>query len=435
VSVELEVERASLAKGTRSDVMDCAQIFSDVCTAMMDAKTEVLAFNRWGGDTWSGRTADEVRDGMVDIPEVLGKFGTANDEVAQALRWFADRLAEYQDRHEFLQSQNAASSDEVTDALLRRSAAVERVRSDPAALDALILGLFDVSSDPEVASLDRQLGDLRGRRTDLRSQFDINDEEFEGWVAGAIELIRNADSVLYNSGWDQFWNQTMSPILDVVRSVVEVLAIIVTIVVMLTGVGTLFALALGLMLLTLSAVDIIGTAASGREVSTDQWLSLGLDMAAVATLGMTSWAGGAKLASKASKAKAAKALKPTKTVAPKIEGIGRMKHVDDARAATVAKFELFEGVANVGAGSYMLAQGDVAGGIGTMVGGAAGFGSGKGVSAGLRGIAGVAGPAVGAVGDLFGGAEPIASPKDWPGLDADALDADPPTTAPEVDPT
>jgi hypothetical protein len=432
VSAELEFE--SLAYGERSDVIDCATIFSDVRTAMLDAANEAIYFNHRGPTMWSGRTADEVREGMVDVPQVLRNFATANGDVAQALRWFADRLDAYQDRYDFLQSQNTSSADEIRSTRARHSAAIDRLRANPTSIEDIANGLFDPNSDPEVARIERELLDLDIQRDELRRHFEANDENFEEWVASAVELIRDADSVLYNSGWDQFWNQTMSPILDTVRGIVEVLSIIVTIVVLLTGVGGLLVLALGLMLLTLSAVDIIGTAASGRKVTMDQWMSLGLDLAAVATLGMTSFAGGAKLAGKASKAKAAKALRPTKTVAPKVKGIGRMKHVDDARAAKVAMAERFEAVANVGAGSYMLAEGDVAGGIGTMVGGAAGFGSGKGISAGLRGVAGVAGPAVGAVGDLIGGSETTASPKDWPGLDADALEADPTVTAPEDDP-
>ena len=291
----------SLAFGEPADVTDCTRIFNDVGTAMAEAWTEVTTF-RNSDEAWEGETADEVRDGMADLPELLNRFRNANETVAGVLEFFAYRLSIYQDEERRLAEWGERLEDEFNSAHRRRDAAADRVRSDPGSLAGVTFGLVGVDSDPEVSALDHTLDELQRELAQLRLAHNRNDEEFEACVVSAVEAIRDTDSVLYNSDWDQFWNQTLSPILDTIRTVVEILAVIVTIVVMATGVGTLLALALGVMLLALSLADVVGTAAAGRDVTAEQWIGLALDVAAVATLGAARWASGAKLAGNASRA-------------------------------------------------------------------------------------------------------------------------------------
>jgi len=430
------IAHESLAFGTPSDVSACAQIFDDVATAMTDALNRVNAVNATPVDSWQGETADAASKELTDVPDLLQDFKVANELVGFALHHFAGGFTDYEEERARLEARNSQLAEDIDRTHRQRDAAAERVRSDPNSIAGLTLGLLGTDSDPEVSALDSRLAELQIDRDVLQRLFDENDGQFLQYVDSVVEAIRDADGFLYNGGFDQWWSQNAKPFLEVVRTVIEVVAVIVTIVVIFSGAGTLVALALGAMLLTLSLVDVLGTAASGREVTGEQWLNLGLDAFSVVTLGMANKAASAaKLANGANKAAAAKALTSGKNVATKVPvptGVGTMAVPGGATAvqsgaATAASkvrpWELAEGAANIGGGAYLASQGDVAAGAGMAVGGVFDVGGGlRGWDMGGRRIveAGKEGVTYG-VGLVSGGSD-SKSPSEWPGLDADALE-------------
>lgn len=411
---------SSLAFGSGDDVRDCARVFADVETAMLRARPNTVTFNDSGDDIWAGNTADLVRSEMDQIPELLRRFSIANRDVATALQSFAPRLDDYRQRFRSLQYEGRSTVNEIEQVERDRNRRIDEIESQGIDIGGWLTGY---GNDPQVSSLNARLDRLQDELRRLKGQFRDNEDGFDDAIDLAVRLVRDADGVLYNNGWDKFWSQTLEPVLEVVRIVVEVLTVIVMLAVLFTGVGALAALILAGVLFAISVVQVAGTAAAGHEVTGEMWLTLAIDFAAVATLGAARYAKGIKLAAQANKMQADDILKAGRgkigfthaTKLHKAQRLERQAHLVE-RAP-----EVFEGGLDMVEGGTKAADGDAVG---------AGISFGK----GLLDISGISDPAS----DLFraghagkgaydgivdiqsshgGEPAPVESPRDWPGLD------------------
>lgn len=417
-------ERPSLAFGDSNDVTACAQVFADVETAMSGARPKTVEVGNTGNDVWSGESADEVRELMTEIPELLRRFSEANGDVANALRQFAPRLSEYQSYCRSLQQRGHSTGDEIDDVERLRESTIDRLRSQESDLEkAFTAWTYTYSDHPEVAPLNARLERLMGELAGLERQFDLNGDDFEAAVDLATDVIWSADGVLYNNGWDKFWSQTLKPVLDVVRVVLEIATVVLVIAALIGSGGTLAPLILAGLLLTVSATQVIGTAAAGREVTGEMWLNLALDIAAVATLGAAHYAKGLKVAAGAHKVHADKLFKATKGQASfkhaaKLKDVERLTRAQETAEKAARGAEMFEGGLGMYEGGVKVGQGNNLGfvGIGTGLLDVLGVGGAAGnlAAAGHTGMGAVEG-----VGELAGD-QPDAEPrpsKEWPGLD------------------
>lgn len=439
-------ERPSLAFGDQADVLQCSRVFRDVSTAMQIARPRAMEFQQHGDDIWAGSTADQFRDELDLVPELLRRAAIANGEVASALGTFAPRLAEYQRRLAALQSDGRSTVREIDAIERQRDAAVARLRSEETDPFGYIGGLFTgYEGDPEVHRLTTRLQQLHDELLRAERHYDDNEDAFESAVAIAADLIGEAENVLYNNGWDKFWTQTLEPVLEVVKLVLEIAAVVLMVVAIFTGVGALLALIVGALLLAISATQVIGTAAAGREVTAEMWFDLAVNAAAVLTMGTARWAKGLKIAGKGSKS-AGQILKAGRRVnyvgkasrakyAGKLPGLAEQSaRFEKWEQATrwARRAEQLEGAVNVGDGAYKISEGDELGGVASIVGGASGATLGRGETGmGRGGVAddliqiGAGGIDIGGkVGEFAGEqAERSAadgereSPSSWPGLD------------------
>ena len=418
-------DQPSLAFGDPSDVTACARVFADVCTAMTRARPLVLEFNNSGADIWSGTSADELRESMAEIPEQLRRFASANNQVAASLQRFAPELGNYQSQLRSLQSRGSTTTGEINNVERLREMKIDELRAQDGGLEGLISWAYTYSDHPEVASYNSQLDRLQGELERLERQFESNEESFESAVALAVDLIADADTVLYNNGWDKFWTQTLQPILDVVKVVLEIAAIVLVIAALIGSGGTLAPLIVAGLLVAVNVAEIAGTAAAGHEVTGDMWLDLAINVAAFATLGAARYANGLKIASKANKLQADKILKGKTGLTNATKHAAKLKEVERL-ANSAEKFgKVADNLAKVEGGLGVL-EGGIAIGEGNLVGG------GIGIVAGGLDIGGIGG----AIGDTtrlghsgVGVGEAIIegtdtnpegerqSPKDWPGLD------------------
>lgn len=415
----------SLAFGDANDVTACAQVFRDVATAMSRVRPRTLEVTNTGGDVWSGDSADEVRTLLGDIPELLRRAGQANGDVAAALTGFAPELSEYRSNLQSLRQRGSSMADELESVERLRTDTIERLRAEEGDLEQLIAWTYTYADHPEVAPLNSRIDRLEGELAMLERWFDRNGEDFEAAVELAVDLIRSADDVLYNNGWDEFWSKTLEPVLDVVRTVLEVATVVLLVAALLGSGGTLAPLILAGLLLAVSSAKIIGTAAAGRKVTGEMWLTLAVDLAAVATLGFAHYAKGLKVASNVHRVQADKILKGKASFHAAGQHLAKMQKIDRLvklgdRAEFAARMgETVEGGLVAGDGMVDVMEGDLKGllkiGAGALDIGGAGGVSGDLSKGALDGIGAAEG-----VGDLVAGSgsEPEhRSPKDWPGLD------------------
>ena len=278
---------------------------------------------------WSGDSADEVRTLLADIPELLRRSGQANGDVAAALTGFAPQLSDYQSDLWSFRQQGSSTADELesvermretrSTGCVRRRATSSR--SSPGPIPTTTTRRWRrstlVSGACSASSMHSNVASSATVRTS-RSAVDL-----------AVDLIRSADDVLYNNGWDEFWSKTLSPVLDVVRIVLEIATVVLVIAALIGSGGTLAPLIMAGLLLAVSAAKVIGTAAAGREVTGEMWLNLAIDFAAVATLGFARYAKGLKLASNANRVQADKILKTGRPAStPPAQHLAKMQKID-----------------------------------------------------------------------------------------------------------
>ncbi len=418
-------EQSSRAFGDESDVLACARVFADVTEAMSRARPLAAEFSDSGEDTFSSNSADEIRARMEGIPELLRRFAAANAEVASALQQFAPRLTDYQTGLQSLQDTGRSTAHEIGQVERLRASTIERLRSEETDLGQAVVGWFsDYADHPEVASLDGRLDALQSELERLGRRFEIGGDDFDAAVDRAAELIWSADAVLYDSDWARFWSQWLEDALDVVRTILEVVAVILTVAVLIGSGGTLAPLIVAVLLLAVTVAQIAGNAAAGHEVTGEMWLNLGLDVAAVATLGAARHAQTLKIAGATQKAQADKILKLGKGKtsfkhAAKMKEVTRLQSAHQSAAKMARGAEVAEGVANIGVGANEVAHGNNRGYFR--------------IAAGTFDVAPITGPALDmahlgnnavgtaeGLGDHLQSAAPPAeprSPKEWPGLD------------------
>ena len=412
-------DRPSAAYGTPSDVRACAQVFADVAITMQKARPDVEDFRSNSEEIWQSHAATLVREQMELVPDSLRKFELAHDDVADALNQFAPAMETYQEAIWSLCSDGRTKSDELVSTESRRDSVIDRLRSEESDIEFLVSWAYTYKDHPEVAPLNAQIERLEDELVRLEAQWEQNDDDFDAAVRTAIDLIRDADGVLYNNGWDEFWTQTLSPVLDVVRVVLEVLAVVVMIAAMVCSLGTLAPLIVAAALLVVSAAQIIGTAAAGREITKDMWINLAMDLAAVVTLGAAHYAAGFKIAATGSRAQAQATLAASKGKAI-VTTPARMKSVEAAARAN--KFargaEMFEGSLGVAEGISTMLDGNNLGAMGIATG-----------LADMAGLGGAAGDLANISHNTIGAADGISdmanqqpageplSPHDWPGLE------------------
>lgn len=417
-------EQPSLAFGDETDVRACAQVFADVSEAMSRARPAALQFNNSGEDTFSSASADEIRARMEGIPELLRRFEAANADVASALRQFAPKLTDYRNGLQSLQNSGRSRARDIEQVERERVITIDRIRSEEGDLGQLVAGwMSGYAHHPEVASLNVRLDALRGELDRLQRQFDIGGEDFNAAVDRAAELIWNADWVLYDGAWERFWNQWLEDALAFVRTILEVVAVILTIAALIGSGGTLAPLIVAGLLLAVSIAQIAGNAAAGREITGEMWLNLTLDVAAVATLGAARHAHTLKIAGAAQKAQADKILKLGKGKtsfehAAKLHDVSRLQSAQQSAEKVARGFEMVEGGLSIGAGVNQVAQGNQAGwvsiGVGAMDVGPI---SGPALDAAHAGKAGIGiGQRVADGVDAAASAVEPRSPKEWPGL-------------------
>ncbi len=417
-------QQPSLAFGDSSDVTACARVFDDVGTAMTRARPLVVEFNSSGADIWSGNAADGLRESMAEIPEQLRRFANANNQVATSLQRFAPALSDYQDQRRSLQARGSTTTGEANNIERLREMKIDELRAQDGGLEGLISWAYTYSDHPEVASYNAQLDRLQGELDRLERQFESNEHSFESAVALAVDLIADADSVLYNNGWDKFWTQTLQPILDVVKVVLEIAAIVLVLAALIGSGGTLAPLIVAGLLVAVNVAEMAGTAAAGHEITGDMWLELGINVAALATLGAAHYARGLKIASQANKLQADKILKGKTGLTNATKHAAKLKEVERLTASAEKFGKVADNLARV-EGSLGMVEGGIAIGEGNLVGGTIG------IVAGGMDVGGVGG----AIGDTtrlghsgVGVSETIVekadtparsepqSPKDWPGL-------------------
>ena len=417
-------QQPSLAFGDESDVRACAQVFADVSEAMSRALPAALEFNNSGEDTFSSESADEIRSRMEGIPELLRRFAAANEEVASALRQFAPKLTDYRHELQSLQNSGRSRARDIEQVERERVITIDRIRSEESDLGQVLVGwMSDYAHHPEVRTLDVRLDGLQAELDRLERHFEIGGEDFNAAIDRAAELIWNADWVLYDGAWDRFWSQWLEDALAFVRTILEVVAVILTIAALIGSGGTLAPLIVAGLLLAVSIAQIAGNAAAGREITGEMWLSLTLDVAAVATLGAARHAHTVKIAGAAQKAQADKILKLGRGKASvkhmaKLQEVSRLQTAQRTAEKTARGFEMVEGGLSIGAGVNQVAQGNQAGWVS--------------IGVGAMDVAPISGPAldaahagkaaVGAGQRIVDGAESAASaveprsPKEWPGL-------------------
>lgn len=418
-------ESSSLAFGDANDVTACARVFQDVASAMARARPRTVQVTNTGNDVWSGDSADVVRQLLAEIPELLRRSGQANGAVADALTGFAPRLADYQHDLWSLQRQGGSTAHELESVEHQRANTIDRLRSQESDIEQIIAWTYTYDDHPEVAPLNARLGRLQHELDALERRFERNGDDFESAVDLAVGLIRSADDVLYNNGWDEFWSKTLSPVLDVVRIVLEIATVVLVIAALIGSGGTLAPLIFAGLLLAVSVTQVVGTAAAGREVTAEMWLNLAIDFAAIATLGLARYAKGLKVAANANRVQADKILKGGKASfhaagqhLAKMQKIDRMVKVADNVEIAVRVGETVEGGLIAGEGLVEVIGGDQKGWLKVVTGAADVGGAGgaaidvsKGVRDGIGAGEGIA--------DLSGGGSEsqARSPKEWPGLD------------------
>ncbi len=437
--------RPSLAFGTSADIDATARVFSDVAEAMNRALPIAEDFNARNGDVWQGESADEARAQMSDVPEFLRRFFHANNDVAKALETFSPLFAEYQQEHQRLRSQGRETWTERVNVDRQRDLAIDRVRS--ASFDPMT-ALVSAEMDPDVRNLSHRLDQLTDDFLIAQRQLEEADEDFEVLVAQIVDIIDNADRVLYDSDWDKFWSQTAAPVIAVVKVALEIISVVVMILVLAGSLGTLAPFVLAVMLTAVTLIEIAGTAAAGDEITGDMWLELGINVAGVITGGMARWAKPAaksmKAASAAHRTKADKFLKAKTSLSNAGEAGAHIRQADklDNMAWWLDKgtrgSEMIEGGLVATEGGILLAEGMREGDLGKAIGG------GVGLVAGGFDLGGFEAPGFGRVGgseNLFGDGAKIghgivggidgigdildgipdepgeASPTEWPGLD------------------
>lgn len=423
-------DQPSLAFGDAGDVRACAQVFADVHEAMSRARPLATEFHHSGEEMWSGNSADIVREQMDEVPEFLRRFSVANDDVASALRRFAPELSDYQSLFRNLQSRGRSTQGEIESVERQRSDTIDRLRSQESDLEkATIAWSYTYGDHPEVRSLNARLEHLENELRTLERQFDGNAEGFESAVALAADLIWNADGVLYNNGWDKFWSQTLDPIVEVVRIVLEIATVVLMIAALIGSGGTLAPLIVAGLLVAVSVAEIAGTAAAGHEITGEMWLNLAIDVAAFATLGALHYAKGLKLATKATQGQARAILKASKggasfKHAAKLKEVRRLEQAEKIAHRLERGTEIFEGSVDFVDGGTRIADGDIGGGIVSIGKGLADVGGAKqpvadGFRAGHAGVGAGQGivEVVGHGAESSHGPEGPRSPKEWPGLD------------------
>lgn len=294
----------SKAIGDGNDVRNCARGFSEASRSMLEARPKAARFERGDdGSAWESDAAEDLRQKMEELPELMRRFAAANGSVAEALENFAPKLDDYQRGHHRLQSEGHRAEREIDYAEQARRRRLQEISGDDNILEKgwnFISGEY--GDDHEVRSLNAQIDRLEDEIRRLRAQFYHERGEFKDVVKYAEDLVRSADEVLYNNGWDKVWTQTIEPALEIVRFVLTVAAIVLALAALVGSGGTLAPLIIAGLLVATSATKIIGTAAAGREVTTDMWVDLAIDLAAFGLAGAAHGFSGLAGASEGAKA-------------------------------------------------------------------------------------------------------------------------------------
>ena len=359
-------DKNSKAVGDGHDVRQCARGFSEASRSMLEARPKAARFERGGdGSSWESDAAEMLREQMDLVPDLMRRFAAANGNVASALEAFAPQLDGYQDTHRRLQREGHETRRDIDVNERARERRYQELSGDDNVFEQGWNWLSgEYGDDPQIRSLNAEIDRLEDELRRLRSQYYNNDDEFRDDVGRAIDLVRDADTVLYNNGWDKFWTQTLEPIIDIIRVVLQVAAIVLAIAALVGSGGTLAPLIVAALLAATSAAKIAGTAAAGREVTGEMWMNFALDLAGLVTAGLAHKAAGLKAASQANADEAARLLQGKASFNSAAKASAHMKNVerlDDAYRTVDTMKDVAEGVEatlSIVDGGMKIADGD-----------------------------------------------------------------------------
>ena len=249
------------ARGTGDQVRITGRSYYDAADKMLEALGGVRHVNNAGSGTWDSRSGDELRTQLDGLPLLMQRSERSTRSVGAALNAFAPKLDDFNSARTRLQREGSETK--------RRLEAKERqFERDSEGVYGDDWWEIGGSMPPELEALRNEMRDLEDDLDRLRRQFDNEEESFEDAVKTAIRLIDEADDVLYDSAFQQWWDQHGEKIVDIARTLLQIAAVVVAIASIIFTGGAALPLAAFIIagaLLATSTAKIVGTAAASGE--------------------------------------------------------------------------------------------------------------------------------------------------------------------------
>lgn len=272
------------ARGTGDEVRDTSRRYNEATNHMAAARAGLLNAKNGEDDAWRGRSGAEFRNQTDALPLLMDRSERSTRQVSQALGSFADELDTFNTNRHRIQRDGHD--------LQYRLEAKER-QYDQDSKGVWGDDWWEVGGDmpPELQKLRTEMQEIEAELDRLRGEFEAEEESFEDAVRLAVRLIEDADDVLYDNAFQQWWDQHGAKILEVVRAILKVMAVIAAIAALILSGGTaapLAALIIASALLATSVLKVAGTAAAHGwdNVTTDMWLDVAGDALGVLTAGV-----------------------------------------------------------------------------------------------------------------------------------------------------
>ena len=272
------------ARGTGDEARDTARRYNEASTHMAAARDNLLKAKNAEDEAWRGRSGTEFRNQTDGLPLLMERSECSTRQVSEALSAFAGQLDTFNTCRVQIQQRGRETQRRLENMERQYEQDSKGVWGDD---------WWEVGGDmpPELQALRDRMQEAETDLDRLRAEFEAEEECFEDAVRLAVRLIEDADDVLYDSAFQQWWDQHGAKILEVVRAILKVMAVIAAIAALILSGGTaapLAALIIASALLATSVLKVAGTAAAHGwdNVTTDMWLDVAGDAIGVLTAGV-----------------------------------------------------------------------------------------------------------------------------------------------------
>lgn len=272
------------ARGTGEEVREAAGRYNEASNHMAQARDGLERARSAQDESWQGQSGYEFRSQTDGLPALMIRSESSTRSVGAALGAFAPKLDDYNTSRARIQS-------DAHDTNRRLQAKELQWKEDSKGVWGDDWWEIGGSVPPELETLRNEMRSLEAELDRLRAQFEAEEESFEDAVKLAVRIIDGADDVLYDGPFQQWWDQHGEKILEVVRTILKVAAVVAAIATLILSGGTAAPLAAFIIagaLLATSVLKVAGTAAAHgwENVTTDMWLDVAADSLGVLTAGL-----------------------------------------------------------------------------------------------------------------------------------------------------